>query len=171
MPIDLSPASDFDAYATLGVPKIATADEIKRAYRDLMRAWHPDVNTDAAAHDRAVLVNVAYELLSDPALRADYDNPRAGTPKWRAWYHERVRIYNTANCLRCGKRMYAQFFDDGRPYVPADRHRRIDATYCSNACRQAAYRERKAAAAMEDERARAKAEQERRRNTRRLGDG
>ncbi len=62
-----------DYYATLGVPRDATAEEIKRAYRRLARELHPDVNPDAAAQQRFRAVSTAYEVLSDPAKREVVD--------------------------------------------------------------------------------------------------
>jgi DnaJ-class molecular chaperone with C-terminal Zn finger domain len=54
-----------DYYAILGVPRDASAEDIKRAYRRLARKYHPDVNGDAEAHDRFQEINAAYEVLSD----------------------------------------------------------------------------------------------------------
>jgi molecular chaperone DnaJ len=63
-----------DLYATLGVARTATADEIKRAYRRLAREHHPDANPDdPAAEARFKEVAHAYEVLSDPDRRQRYD--------------------------------------------------------------------------------------------------
>jgi DnaJ-like protein len=64
----------FDAYAVLEVDPTATTDDIRRAYRRLARALHPDANPgDAAAADRFRRVADAHALLSDPLRRARYD--------------------------------------------------------------------------------------------------
>ena len=62
-----------DYYAILGVPRDASADQIKRAYRKLARELHPDVNPDAAAAQRFQEVSAAYEVLTDPQKRQIVD--------------------------------------------------------------------------------------------------
>lgn len=67
-----------DLYAVLGVPKTATADEIKKAYRDAAFKYHPDRNPgDSAAEEKFKKINSAYAVLGDSAQRAQYD--RYGT--------------------------------------------------------------------------------------------
>lgn len=63
-----------DLYAVLGVPKTATADEIKKAYRDAAFKYHPDRNPgDSAAEEKFKKINSAYAVLSDPSQRTQYD--------------------------------------------------------------------------------------------------
>ena len=85
-----------DYYATLGVGRGASAQEIQKAYRDLARTYHPDLNPDdAAAKDKFKAVQRAYEVLNDPKQREIYDQygaaydsmgaEGAGGPRGPAW--------------------------------------------------------------------------------------
>ena len=62
-----------DYYATLGVAKDASADDIKKAYRKLARKFHPDVSKEKDAEAKFKAMAEAYETLKDPEKRAAYD--------------------------------------------------------------------------------------------------
>ncbi len=68
----MSVASE-DYYEALGVPRDASAEDIRRAYRSLARRYHPDVNKEPGAEDRFKEISEAYEVLRDPEKRARYD--------------------------------------------------------------------------------------------------
>lgn len=63
-----------DYYASLGVPRTASAAEVKKAYRKQARKFHPDVNPgDKASEERFKRIQEAYQVLSDPEKRKMYD--------------------------------------------------------------------------------------------------
>jgi len=62
-----------DLYAILGISRDASPDEIKKAYRNLARQLHPDVNPDEATQERFKEVTRAYDVLRDPRKREMYD--------------------------------------------------------------------------------------------------
>ena len=64
-----------DYYQILGVAREANPDDIKRAYRRLASQHHPDKGGDT---HRFQEIEEAYRVLSDPAQRQQYDNPRSG---------------------------------------------------------------------------------------------
>ncbi|HTT30372.1 MAG TPA: DnaJ C-terminal domain-containing protein [Solirubrobacteraceae bacterium] len=70
-----------DYYEVLGVPRDASQEDIRRAYRKLARTYHPDVNQDSDAEERFKELGEANEVLSDPEKRERYD--RLGS-QWRA---------------------------------------------------------------------------------------
>src|ERR1044072_5004890 len=70
-----------DYYETLGVPRDASNEDIRKAYRKLARENHPDVNKDPGADDRFKEISEAYEVLRDPDKRTRYDQLGAN---WKA---------------------------------------------------------------------------------------
>ncbi len=88
-----------DPYKILGVPRTATAGQIRDAYRKLARKLHPDLNPgDKGAEERFKKVSAAYDLLGDPAKRARFDRGEIDAsgaerppepPPHRAWSRQR----------------------------------------------------------------------------------
>lgn len=70
-------ATKRDYYEVLGVSKDASQDDIKKAYRNLAKKYHPDVSTEPNATEKFAEIQVAYDCLSDPSKRENYD--RFGT--------------------------------------------------------------------------------------------
>ena len=63
-----------DHYETLGVPRTASAEDIRKAYRELARKYHPDLHPDdAAAKEKFKQVQNAFDVLNDPSKREMYD--------------------------------------------------------------------------------------------------
>lgn len=60
-------------YTILGLSKDATQEQIKKAYRQKAKEFHPDINKAPDAQDRMKEVNVAYDVLSDPQKKQQYD--------------------------------------------------------------------------------------------------
>ena len=71
---------DLSFYELLGIPETVTSVEIKQAYKQLARKYHPDVSPPGRAEEytqRFIRVQEAYETLSDPSRRAMYDRDMA----------------------------------------------------------------------------------------------
>jgi tetratricopeptide (TPR) repeat protein len=63
----------IDLYKTLGISKTSSLREVKNAYRDLAKKYHPDVNKSSEAAREMQKINAAYSVLGDPIKRAEYD--------------------------------------------------------------------------------------------------
>lgn len=78
---------NIDMYAVLQVHPTAEPEIVDAAYRRLARMYHPDVNKAPGAHETMIRINLAYEILGDPAKCAAYDRDRANRQQteWQAW--------------------------------------------------------------------------------------
>jgi len=93
----------FQYYRILGVSRNATPEEIKQAYLGLVKIYHTDRNPHPTALKRLKMINKAYEVLSKPATKTDYDKSPAECPKPDCGTHEVGRkdgVYWV--CRHCG---------------------------------------------------------------------
>ena len=85
-------------YEALGVKSSATAEEIKSAYRKLAKETHPDTSQNASS-EKFHGISAAYEILSDPLRRAEYDSSSYQASEQEA----RTRVIDPICCSRCGQ--------------------------------------------------------------------
>ena len=114
---------DENHYQTLDVSKTATQQEIKQAYRRLVKQFHPDMQTETANHEKIIVINAAYEILSDPQRRDVYDRQIIGedfTSKRQQRTTEAQRQYQQCReTERATKAHLEQWFKE--IYAPLDR--------------------------------------------------
>lgn len=85
-PLALAGDTLGDPYKILGVSKRATVQDIRKAYKHLVKEWHPDKTDHPMAEDKFVEITKAYELLTDPERRRKFDNhgiTEEGIPRQR----------------------------------------------------------------------------------------
>jgi curved DNA-binding protein len=119
------PVEFKDYYQTLGVPRTADSEEIRKAFRKLARQFHPDVAKDKnkkAAEEKFKTVNEAYEVLSDPEKRKKYDElgadwkegahfrPPPGGPSYRS-YGGRTGAEGARENFEFGGTGFSDFFE------------------------------------------------------------
>jgi len=74
--------STTDFYKLLGLPRDANQDDIRKAHRKLVREYHPDANPgDRSSEERFKEIQRAYEVLSDPEKKREYDKKRRASPR------------------------------------------------------------------------------------------
>lgn len=92
-------------YDVLGVPPDATPQRIRIAYLSLARQHHPDVNRDPKANQRMAQINLAYETLSDPEKRFEYDvEVGLREPVAEETREPAEQDWSWLRCEKCGKR-------------------------------------------------------------------
>ena len=119
-------------YEILGIQETASIEEIKVAYRKCALEYHPDVNSSQNAHEKFVLVKTAYETLSDPILKTEYDEKNRrnnffnNSQNNNIQEQSRQNYQKTERCYYCNKNIaderfsYKQMFykETSRSYFP-----------------------------------------------------
>jgi len=135
------PVEILDYYQTLGVPRDASAADIKKAFRKLARKYHPDVAKDkTTAETKFKEINEAYEVLSDPEKRAKYDtlganwdnpNAQAGANPYAQWSgggeHGSAQEFHFNGTGFSD--FFEQYFGGGRHYGAPDGYAYTDAPH------------------------------------------
>lgn len=115
-------------YQILKVSPKATQAEIKQAYRQLVKVFHPDSNQASASHDATTQLNIAYEVIGDPQRRRSYDralqleqqaaNPAEARQRQAAKAHHRYRsAHQSGQDIDAQLQQWLQ-----RVYAPVDRY-------------------------------------------------
>lgn len=116
-----------DYYSVLGVPRDATAADIKKAFRKLARKYHPDISKEADAEQHMKEINEAYAVLSDPEKRAAYDQLGQGyrpgedfrpPPDWDAGFEFSGGAFNSREAAD-----FSDFFAELFGRMGGGRHR------------------------------------------------
>ena len=131
----------IDYYKILGIPRNATQEEIRRAYRKRARKYHPDVNKDKNAEEEFKRVNEAHEVLKDPEKRKLYDTYGKDWQNGAHYQHgsgredvfqqqhrqaERARTYRfSSDGSFSGTSDFSDFFDNLFGHDFTDGHRKL----------------------------------------------
>jgi curved DNA-binding protein len=114
-----------DYYQVMGVPRTASQDDIKRAYRKLARKYHPDVSKEKDAEERFKELQEAHEVLKDPEKRAAYDQLGANwkqgqdfrpPPDWGQGFEFSRGRATGGEDLGGFSDFFSQLFGDGSPF-------------------------------------------------------
>lgn len=103
-------------YGVLGIHRNASPDEIKSAYRRMVKQWHPDVCKEPGAQETFIKIKEAYEILSNPQTRAKYDAGLALEASLGK-QQEIENLFGYRSPLRCGYVLAEGYERLGRFYV------------------------------------------------------
>lgn len=98
----------FRYYRILGLPEDASLNDIKKAYRNKAKLYHPDVSKDPDANEKFIVINEAYEFLINFRTQPQYYSREAVEQKYREWVmHEREKA--RARAAYQAKKKFEQF--------------------------------------------------------------
>jgi len=108
-----------DYYEILGVSKDASTDDVKKAYKELVKKWHPDLHPDnkSEAEQKFKEIHEAYEVLSDPQKRAQYDRfGYVGQPQENVYgsQSQQGNPFNQQDLFGGFEDIFSVFFGQGR---------------------------------------------------------
>ncbi len=89
-------AKEDTHYSKLGLTRDATPEEIRRAYHVSARRFHPDVNIEGEATEKFIQIQEAYDILSDPQKRSDYDKTLPPEEELAAYYRSSILYSRSA---------------------------------------------------------------------------
>jgi curved DNA-binding protein CbpA len=110
----MSPTTS-DPYAVLDIPRDASDEQVQRAYRRLAKRYHPDLNPDAQTSQQMRRINQAWETLSSPASRAQYDAESALRRSASPAPQTRNTAWASPSMARTYPRPAARPYDDDSP--------------------------------------------------------
>jgi len=102
----------MDHYKTLGVPRQASTETIKAAYRKLARRYHPDVSKEPEAEARFKEITEAYEVLKNPQRRSAYDRLNSQRPDPQKPHEHRPASSHATNNAAGNSGFFKNFFDN-----------------------------------------------------------
>lgn len=113
--------SRMDYYNVLGVKKNASEDEIKKAYRKLALKWHPDRNKEPNAEQKFKEIGEAYEVLSDPEKKKQYDMFGSVNDNVGSNHNPFGNVHVNMNSRgRDPREIFSQFFGTSNPFSNFD---------------------------------------------------
>ena len=112
-----------DPYSVLGVSPGSTDDQIKKAYRELAKKYHPDVNSDAGASEKMKEINEAYDLIMkmrESGNNGRYYNGGQNTSSSSSYSSDAFNIYRAQTLIAMGRYAEARIVLDSIPQASRD---------------------------------------------------
>jgi molecular chaperone DnaJ len=103
-------------YEILGVRENSNTGEIKKAYRVLAKKYHPDVSADDSSSEDFLLIHKAYQILSDPVARKQYDRDLHQTTRRKSWTAPQKDVFTSS--------LFDWLFNEQFLHVGLFKHRR-----------------------------------------------